>query len=239
MYCLWWILRENRLPDFSLDTKAQFCFSFKTILLCRICYWPLMELVEKMLATLLALRLGLVSTCGRVWSWEQAWASEWWSYLSPLSTATSPLAAAVPAHWFPLLSLPLGRRQQPSIYWLHSSSECCLACFRQNQVDYLKPLIRLLKIILLAFGFVFFFLKCSGEDGESCSVASWEGSWAVQSFAPAQLQLGDSGHHGLSWGFRKSFIYRDLSSSSAKARPLVPTGLFFPFIQFLLLKHIW
>lgn len=150
------------------------------------------------------------------------WASEQWSYLSPLSTATSPLAAAVSTHCLPLLSLPLGRVQQPSICWLHSSSECCLMCFRQNQVDYLKPLIRLLKVILLAFGFVFFLPEVQWGG---CLAATSEGSWAVQGSTPAQLQLRDSGHHGLSWGFRKSFIYRDLSSWAAKARPLVLPGL--------------
>lgn len=42
----------NRLPDFRFDTEAQFCFIFNIVLLCRMHYWLLMELAEKMLATL-------------------------------------------------------------------------------------------------------------------------------------------------------------------------------------------
>lgn len=60
----------------------------------------------------------------------------------------------------PWLSLLPGRRSQPS-YLLAAYSEHFLNCFGQNQVDYLKPLIRLLKTILLALGLVFFLPEVS------------------------------------------------------------------------------
>lgn len=72
------------------------------------------------------------------------------NYLSPLTATRSPLAVVVAS----------SRRWQLS-YLLPAYSEHFLNCFGQNQVDYLKPLLRLLKIILLALGFVFLLLEVS------------------------------------------------------------------------------
>lgn len=63
---------------------------------------------------------------------------------------------------------------------LRGSQQHFLTCFRPDQVDYLKPVIRLLKIILLAFGFVFSVPEVNeGRPWEAARPATSEGSWAV------------------------------------------------------------
>lgn len=52
---------------------------------------------------------------------------------------------------------------------LLSSHQHFLICFNQNQLDYLEPLIRRLKIILLDFGFVFFFPDVNQRGLRGCS----------------------------------------------------------------------
>lgn len=70
---------------------------------------------------------------------------------------------------------------------LHSSHEHSLICFRQSQVDYLEPLIRLLKIILLPFGFVSFFPEVNQQGLRGCSSIHLKelSCWACPEALPA------------------------------------------------------
>jgi len=136
-----------------LIPKPNFVFVFIIVLPCRMNYWLLMELAEKMLAAV----LGRVTGPGLhlLTSLEAGVEGGCRCPLTAASCFPRYRLCPVPASRC-CRCLPAGGTRPAVCPQLPGSPGRFLICSRQNQVDYLQPLIRLSKIIPLAFGVVSF-----------------------------------------------------------------------------------